>query len=109
MARSRPAEPSLGSRVGSGKWQIVPRAPLGVPGGALRFGEHRWNAVNDIPTSPGFKQVALSVTFADEKGSVLHRMDFSTRVQAQPSEPIELTRNRAVEQAKGLANEFARS
>jgi hypothetical protein len=26
------------------------------------------SAVNDIPTSPGFKQVALSVTFADEKG-----------------------------------------
>ena len=47
------------------------------------------SAVNDIPTSPGFKQVALSVTFAD--------MDFSMRVQAQPSEPIELTRNRAVE------------
>ena len=67
------------------------------------------SAVNDIPTSPEFKQVALSLTFADEKGSVLHRMDFSTRVQAQPSEPIELTRNRAVEQAKGLANEFARS
>jgi len=67
------------------------------------------SAVTDIPTAPGFKQVALSVTFADEKGSVLHRIDFSTRVQAQPSEPIELTRNRAVEQAKGLANEFARS
>ena len=66
------------------------------------------SAVNDIPTSPGFKQVALSLTFADEKGFVL-RMDFSMRVQAQPSEPIELTRNRAVEQAKGLANEFARS
>jgi hypothetical protein len=29
-------------------------------------------------------------------------MDFSTRVQAQPSEAIELTRNRAVEQAKRL-------
>ena len=67
------------------------------------------SAVTDIPTAPGFKQVALSVTFADEKGSVLHRMDFSTRVQAKPSEPIEFTRNRAVEQAKGLAKEFAGS
>jgi hypothetical protein len=67
------------------------------------------SAVTDIPTAPGFKQVALSVTFADEKGSVLHRIDFSTRVQGGASDPVDVIHRRAVEQAKGLAKEFASS
>jgi hypothetical protein len=65
------------------------------------------STVTDIRTAPGFKQVALSATFADDKGSVLHRIDFSTRVQALPSDTADVVHRRAVEQAKLLAKEFS--
>jgi hypothetical protein len=65
------------------------------------------SAVNDIPNAPGAKQVALSVTFADGAGSVLHRIDFSTRVEGRTADSSEAIRSRAIGLAKNLAREFA--
>jgi hypothetical protein len=64
-------------------------------------------AIEDIPNAPGAKQVAVAVTFPDGTGSVLHRIDFSTRVEGEAAESPEATRTRAVALAKNLAREFA--
>jgi hypothetical protein len=62
-------------------------------------------SVTEVPGHPSLKQVTLSITFHDASGPI-HKISLSVRVPGQRTDPLVTIHNRAIEQAKHLAEAF---